>query len=405
MSIRFFHTADLHLESPFKGLYNIPQVVTDALRTSTFHAFEKLVEQALEDRPDFILIVGDIYDGENRSLTAQNRFVQQLKRLDAADIPVIVSYGNHDHLSGSWSRFELPKNVHEFGPTVEEFTFEIRQQKVIIHGFSYDKRHVTEPMIDYYRRNEDDALHIGMLHGSVEGDQEHNVYAPFSRQALLQKNYHYWALGHIHKRQILHDEPAIIYPGNTQGRHRKESGDKGFYDVTLADGQTTLNFVSTAVIRFETLTISVATSKYANELMQEIEQGLQQLNEACGAVIVELHLTDFSEEASAIYLKNGKNMWLEALRDQLDTFEPFIWLSDIKASLGRNNMEESELTKKVMQRTAMLTADQMSAPLAELFDQPKLAKYVQLFSAQQWEELQQEAQQLIVEQLQRGGRY
>lgn len=404
MSIRFYHTADLHLDSPFKGLYNLPQVIVEELRRSTFKAFERLVDEAISERPDFILIVGDVYDGENRSLTAQNRFVQQLKRLNNVNIPVVVSYGNHDHLSGNWSRFDLPENVHEFGPEVSEVTLTIRDEKVTIHGFSYGKRHIKESMIEQYRRKMDDTIHIGMLHGSIEGDEEHNVYAPFSRQALLQKNYQYWALGHIHKRQILYDEPAIVYPGNTQGRHRKESGEKGFYEVILDRGNTQLNFKETSTIRFETLELNVPTIEKANDLLNFINQKIREFSDVYGAVIIDLKLKNLNEEASKLYFKNGKNMWLEAVRDLLNSSEQIIWLNDIQAMVWNTNYEESELTKKIMLQIDQVTEKTINARLADLFDHPKIARHIEEYKESEWLEMQKEAQQLIVEQLQKGGK-
>ena len=83
-----------------------------------------------------------------------------------------------------------------------------------------------------------DAFHIGMLHGSLAGDETHAVYAPFTKSELLAKQYDYWALGHIHLRQQLHEEPPIVYPGNIQGRHRNERGEKGFYEVSLTKNGT-----------------------------------------------------------------------------------------------------------------------------------------------------------------------
>lgn len=117
--VRFLHIADLHLDSPFKGISAIPKNRWQNIRESTFEAFTRIIEYAVENKPDFVLIVGDIYDGENRSLRAQHLFQKGMDALHTAGIPVFICYGNHDHLSGSWVRFQLPDNVYVFGEEVE----------------------------------------------------------------------------------------------------------------------------------------------------------------------------------------------------------------------------------------------------------------------------------------------
>jgi len=207
----------------------LPTDRLNKLRDSTFAAFTKLIEHAVKTKPDFILIAGDIYDGEDRSLRTQMKFREGMVKLDTAGIPVFISHGNHDHLGGRWTRFDLPSNVHVFDEHVETVRLNVNNQEVLISGFSYKERHVRDKVIDRFPVAEDhDALHIGMLHGSLAGDETHAVYAPFTKSELLAKRYDYWALGHIHVRQQLHESPPIVYPGNLQGRHRNERGTKGF---------------------------------------------------------------------------------------------------------------------------------------------------------------------------------
>lgn len=396
MSIRFFHTADLHLESPFKGSYDLPSSIAEQLRQSTFKAFSKLVDYAVEERPDFILIVGDIYDGENRSLSAQYYFQQQLERLYAVHIPVIISYGNHDHLSGSWTRLALPNNVFEFGEDVAEYSVNIKGEKVHIHGFSYATRHIAQPMIGLYETKRDEDFHIGMLHGSVDTNMEHAVYAPFTIQQLLEKNYDYWALGHIHKRQTLHTEPPVIYPGNIQGRHRKESGEKGFYDVVLQHGEAKYEFRETTVIRYMNHTIDCHEVQQAAELLYVVEQQLEQLRQTeRSAMMLELTLTNLSEEFTALYLQTSEAEWLQIFRDAQQEREPTIWLTNSIAELPTALFQETALTKELFTTIAQFSEQELMTLTADLFNQPKFAKYTERFTATDWQTLQEESQQLL----------
>lgn len=194
-----------------------------------------------------------------------------MEKLFQHNIPVILSYGNHDHLNGSWTRFALPSNVYELPVETSVVQLNIRGQQVNIYGFSYSERHVKESKIESYPIASDQhVLHIGMLHGSEFSDTTHAVYAPFTKEQLLERNYHYWALGHIHKRQLLHQNPPIVYPGNIQSRHRKEQGIKGFYDVTLSQASVELDFIPTSAVVYNTVEVDCKNMFHANELLKKM---------------------------------------------------------------------------------------------------------------------------------------
>lgn len=326
-AIRFLHTADLHLDSPFKGMAAAGPEQLARMQQSTFAAFERFIAYAVREQPDFILIVGDIYDGDDRSLRAQIRFRQGMQQLADVGIPVFLSYGNHDHLAGSWTRVSLPENAHVFGGEVEEKRLTVRDEEVSIYGFSYPKRHVTEPMTGFYPEAEPGRIHIGMLHGSADGDSAHATYAPFTIEQLRRKQYDYWALGHIHKRSTLAEHPPVVYPGNLQGRHRNEEGAKGFYDVRLSRGDCTLQFVETSDIQFVSITVSCAQLQYADDLLIRCQEAIDRTASEKGNMIVSLVMKSVPDELLAA--ASGED-WLEILREQYDGLEPFVWISTIE---------------------------------------------------------------------------
>lgn len=245
-AVTFLHAADLHLDSPFKGLSDIHDEIFDDIRMSTFHAFDRLVDAAIENEVDFVLLVGDLFDNERQSLKAQLHLRDGFERLKNERINVYISYGNHDFLSGNHHPIEFPDNVFVFpSEEVAAFTFEKEGEKLAnIYGFSYEKRGVTENKAKQFAvRDPSVPFHIAMLHGMVHGAKDHDPYAPFRLDDLLNEPFHYWALGHVHKRQILSEEPPVIYPGNIQGRHRKETGEKGCYIVEMDERKTRWRFV------------------------------------------------------------------------------------------------------------------------------------------------------------------
>ncbi|WOV83514.1 DNA repair exonuclease [Sporosarcina jeotgali] len=398
--IRFLHTADLHLDSPFKGITDMPISRLTELRESTFAAYENLIQYAEKSVPDFVLIAGDIYDGEDRSLRAQMRFVKGLERLQQAGIPVFMSYGNHDHLGGKWTRFQLPGNVTVFGPEVETAELTVRGQRVRIHGFSYKERHIKEAMIGHYPNSARDSgiVDIGMLHGSIAGEESHAVYAPFTREALLEKGYHYWALGHIHKRQVLHNEPPIVYPGNLQGRHRNERGVKGFYEVELEGNEASLKFVPTSVLVFDEIEIDCTEMSHANEWLTACQNAATEVMERTGACILSVRNIKMSPEASHLFSGSSNEEWLEVLRESADRG---IWFSGLQFEENKKSalLPDSPLVRSVKEQIDSWDDEDWKQALQDVYQHARSGPYLSALTAEMKKELSDEAGKLISNEL------
>lgn len=388
--IRFLHAADLHLDTPFKGVTHLPKNHFAALRDSTFQAFSNFIQYALETKPDFIVIVGDIYDGAHRSLRAQLKFQEGMQALADVQIPVFLSYGNHDHLQGTWTRFDLPENVHVFTKEVEQKTVTIRGENVHIYGFSYPARHVSVPMIDKYPVAETDGVHIGLLHGSIEGDDSHAVYAPFTKDALLAKRYQYWALGHIHKRQSLHENPPIVYSGNLQGRHRNEQGMKGFYEVLLANGQATRHFIGTSTIIFEQVQVSCVGIYHAGDWLAVCEEALNHFQESYPiAAIVELKMVDIDEKTAELFRQSTQEEWLEVLREVMQKSTPFIWVNHIYYDDSLDKSDRLQLVMDPIIKTMeQWTTERWEDVLQDLYQHTRSIQYLDRLTPDDFKEIQ-----------------
>ena len=398
--IRFLHVADLHLDSPFKGISSIPKNKWKEIRESTFQAFQNIINYAVESKPDFLLIVGDIYDGENRSLRAQHLFQKGMETLNVENIPVFICHGNHDHLSGIWVRFQLPANVHVFGEKVETKTLLIGEEKVHITGFSYKERHIQEPMHSYFPHSNHEEIHIGMLHGSVEGNDEHDVYAPFRKSDLLAKGYHYWALGHIHKRQIIHTEPPIVYPGNTQSRHRNESGIKGFYEVSLLNTQADLQFVPSSAFIYDVLTIDCVDLIHANELITHIETELRKYSEIHGKAILELMLNGMTDETIELLKSSNKEEWHVLIQESLEQANNFLIVKELYIETP---IEKSPESTMLLSSLNEWDTSEWKLALKELYQHSKGSRYLQPLDQGFIDDVVKEAELLVLEAIARRG--
>lgn len=273
--VKFIHAADLHLSSPFKGLRDnmIPDELWKQIYHSTFDAFTQLVDDAIAMQVPFILLAGDTFDGHVRNPQTDNFFYQQMVRLQHHHIEVFMLYGNHDYnIVGTQQ--DWPANVHVFPNKITTQFLDVAGQKVAITGFSYDQRWIQQAMIlDYPMRLSDVDIQIGMLHGAVKQGQNDN-YSPFTVNELIDKHYDYWALGHIHKQRQLNQQPPIYYAGNTQGRHKNESGPKGYLLVNTDDNWKT-KLIPTSVINWQNINYSLSWTgieNTKNELLAFIQQ-------------------------------------------------------------------------------------------------------------------------------------
>jgi DNA repair protein SbcD/Mre11 len=231
--MKFFHAADIHLDSPLRGLDRYEGAPADKLRGATRRALEGLVEQCIAEKVDFLLIAGDLYDGDWTDYNTGLFFVAQMARLREAGIRVISVRGNHDAKS---KILRLPEGVRELSTSKSE-TVIFEDLGVAVHGRGYARVDTTEDLAQSYPATRGGYLNIGLLHTACEGREGHASYAPCRVGDLVAKGYDYWALGHVHAREVLNREPWVVFPGNLQGRHARETGPKGATLVTVEDGR------------------------------------------------------------------------------------------------------------------------------------------------------------------------
>ncbi len=231
--MKFFHTADVHLDSPLCGLDRYDGAPVDKLRGATRRALEALVDECIAEKVDFLLIAGDLYDGDWTDYNTGIFFIRQMARLRDAGIRVFIVRGNHDAKSKILS---LPDGVVELS-TVKAESITLEDIGVCIHGRGYARVDTKEDLSQTYPAPRRGQFNIGLLHTAAGGREGHADYAPCTPAALANKGYDYWALGHVHKREILQERPWIVFPGNLQGRHARETGPKGATLVTVEEGR------------------------------------------------------------------------------------------------------------------------------------------------------------------------
>ena len=249
--MKFIHTADIHLDSPLCGLASYQNAPVDALRTATRDAFSNLINEAIDEQVDFIVIAGDLYDGTWKDYNTGHFFVREMGRLNKADIPVYLLYGNHDAENEMTRRLLFPPNVHVFDAR-KPVTHRLEALRVALHGRSFKNAATFENLAVDYPDPIAGWLNIGVLHTALEGSAAHARYAPCSLSELTAKGYDYWALGHVHEHAVLQQNPWVVFPGNLQGRHIREPGPRGAVLVTANEtGIVSVNRLIVDVMRWE----------------------------------------------------------------------------------------------------------------------------------------------------------
>ncbi|PRY79084.1 DNA repair exonuclease [Alkalibacterium olivapovliticus] len=342
--IRFIHAADLHLDSPYIGLKELSVQIADQVKESTFQSLENIVEQAISHQVMFVLFSGDIYDLEDRSIKAQIRFRQQMERLRKHSISVYLIHGNHDFIASKSDHLSLPSNVKVFSPAVEtEYIETDKGETIAVSGFSYDKRWIDKRMISEYPvRGKQVDYHIGMLHGYEEGqNSDHGRYAPFSLNELISKDYDYWALGHIHKRQMLSSEPPVYYSGNTQGRHKNEAGEKGCLLVELSQSGKQIQFISTAPVIWDRLTVDASMEGSLNSIYEHIKKEMASLPER--NILLNLVVSVSPDLKNQILKKIKQAEFTEALHIYADSY--FVHITSVKIKIKSSEGESVSLAE------------------------------------------------------------
>ena len=302
-SFRFLHAADIHLDSPLHGLSRYEGLPVEELRSATRAAFDNLVRYAIDEAVDFVVIAGDLFDGDWRDMGTGLYFARAMGRLDQAGIPAFVLAGNHDAASTITRTIPWPPNVRLFATRRPE-THRLPDLSVAIHGQSFSTPAVTDNLVERYPAAEPHFFNIGVLHTALAGRRGHENYAPCDLDDLRGRGYDYWALGHVHEFEIVSDDPHVVFPGNVQGRTIRETGAKGAVVVTVADREVvSIERVELDVVRWARLDVD-CSGMVEGDVSDHLRPELHRVHGANGSgrpLVVRVTLVGETGQAGMLY--------------------------------------------------------------------------------------------------------
>ena len=272
---KFIHTADIHLDSPLRGLSRYESAPAESIRNACRRAFENLVDFAIEEEVAFVLLAGDLYDGDWKDYSTGIFLSRQMGRLGQHNILVFAVAGNHDAANRMTKALDSPSNMKILSARKVE-TVKLDDVGVAIHGRSFGTQHVDENLAAGFAATEKGMFNIGLLHTSLDGREGHAVYAPCSIDDLRSKGYQYWALGHIHKQEFVSKDPWIVFPGCVQGRHIRETGAKGCVLVTVEDGAVSaVDKCPLDVLRWALCSVDLTDAAEMREVLERARKAIE----------------------------------------------------------------------------------------------------------------------------------
>ncbi len=331
--MKFLHCADLHLDSPLRGLSRYENAPVDQVRNAARRSFDSLVSLAIEEKVSAVVIAGDIYDGERDDFNTAMYLHQRLLRLEEAGIKVVITFGNHDAQSKVSKRLKPPDNTFVLGWDQAE-TRVFDDLGLAFHGQGYKTQAVVENLAAAYPGFVPNMFNVGVLHTSLDGRPGHANYAPCAVDDLVRLGYQYWALGHIHKREeILRDGTHIVFPGNLCGRHANETGPKGATIVHYeGDRVTAVEDRPLAPLRWERCQLSLPEARTADDIGDAVQKELARLKSGSPDQLLATRVT-LSVSASAYGdWMSGAEANLSQLRADATGTDGLIWLEKIELS-------------------------------------------------------------------------
>ena len=312
--MKIVHAADIHLDSPLCGLASYPDAPVERIREATRRAFENLVELCIEQQAGLLLLAGDLYDGSWKDYSTGLFFAAQMTKLREAGVSVAWIRGNHDAASQIARRLKLPDNVRELSFKRAE-TVRYESLGVAVHGQGFATREVRENIALAYPEPLPGLVNLGLLHTSVSGRPGHEPYAPCKLEDLVRRGYDYWALGHVHAREVLSSEPWVVFPGNLQGRHVRETGPKGATLIEVDAGRVqSASEVVLDVVRFAQHAVDASTCDDEDDVRSAVRAAVQAEVERAEGRLVALRVAIVGGTRAHAELAGDPERWTAEVR-------------------------------------------------------------------------------------------
>lgn len=369
----FIHTADVHLDSPLSGLAAKDAAFSALVRGATRRAFTNVIDLAIAEEAAFVVIAGDLYDGAWKDQGTGQFALAQLARLTRAGIRAFVAYGNHDAGSRITRHLTMPEGVYSFSNRRCE-TVDLADLGVAVHGRSYKDVETTDNIAAEYCRPVPGRFNLAVLHTALDGHPGHAPYAPCSLDQLAAAGHDYWALGHVHEPAVRCEYPYIVYPGNTQGRHVRETGTKGAMVVRVEEGGVArVEHRACDEVRWAQASVDAAQAQDMPELLAGVSQALREAIRGAGDRPIAARLMVRAAGPLRQRLLADAEWFGAEARGQASAVSDLLWIEKVRIEAGDDTGSRG-LPPEILELLAQAAQDSDCARAIEAAVAPILGK-------------------------------
>jgi len=306
----------------------------DKVQSATRSALMSMVEFAIAEDVAALLISGDLFDGAQRSAKSAAFLATQFDRLNNSGIRVFYIKGNHDAENPISGEITYSENVHVFGGRAEKV--QLAGCDIWIHGVSFSAKHAPQSLLPKYKDPTPDAINIAMMHTSLAGSATHDNYAPCTVAQLCAMGFDYWALGHIHKRQLHSDSPWVVMPGMPQGRDMGETGSKSATLISIENNRISIQSIPTSAIEFIDHVIDITNCNDEADIRELMRQQCTALVGSLDSEDGIVRITLIGQTLLRWQLLRDAQLWSETAR-QIVEDTGRLWLHEFRLSLENNS--------------------------------------------------------------------
>lgn len=360
--MKVLHAADLHIDSPLRGLTRYEGAPVKEMQLATRRATENLVQAAIDHTVDLVVIAGDVFDGDWKDYGTGLFWTRQLGRLRDYGIPVVIVAGNHDAASDFSRRLTMPDNVTQLSTSNPE-TKRFDHLDLAVVGQGYGAKSMPNDLAAGFPLADRGLFTLGLLHTSLDGRPGHASYAPTSLDTVRGRGYQYWALGHVHQREVVLEDPWVVFPGNIQGRHARETGSKGASLLTVEHGEVqSVEHLPLDVARWVNCAVDSTGANDLDSLLALVGSRLdEEVAQADGRLVaVRVRLVGASPIHRVLWTNPDR---VEAEVRSLGALRSAVWIEKVKIETHRQGEVDSELMAGISAKVAAMKAsvDQLAA--------------------------------------------
>lgn len=286
--MRLLVSADTHLGSPIRSVALRNPDLGDRLKQVSRDTFVEIVDLAISEQVDALVLAGDIFDNGYPDLKSRAFLITQLARASEAGVPTVLIRGNHDALLDHKAHGDLGPNIHllhKGSPTVEI-------GDAAFHGLSFDAAHVAKSFLPDYPRPVPGKRNVGLMHTSLDGAPGHDPYAPCAEQDLMAHGFDLWCLGHIHAPFERVDGPVLaVMPGIPQPRHFGERNGGTVTFVSLDKRAPEFERRAVGRLSFSECALDLSACSDQQEVLRTLRDSLFAAQVSGRDVAVRLHVT------------------------------------------------------------------------------------------------------------------